>query len=78
MALSNCQAGQPREFGSEDRRLLGRQIEGECLDGDQVLVIGIVGTKHRSQHARPDLVQEFEPTESRRRRVRGAWRQFRT
>ena len=60
------------ELGRQGRGLLGRDIEGEGLDGDEAVLIGVVRTKDRPQHARPNLVQEFEPTESRRRRVRGA------
>ena len=53
---------------------LGRQIELEELDGDEPLVLRIVGAKHRSKSPRTDLMKNAKRSERVRRRSAGSFR----
>ena len=65
---------QPLELGDELVHAFGRQVEAEQLDGDQLVLPGIVGAKHGAERARANLMQNAERTERVRRRGAGSFR----
>ena len=65
---------QPLELGDELMHALGRQIESEQLDGDETIVLGFIGAKHRTQRARADLMKNAKWTERVGRRSTGSVR----
>ena len=65
---------QPFEIGDELVHAFGGKVETEEFDGDQLVLTGIVGSKHRAEHARANLMQNAERTERVRRRGAGSFR----
>ncbi len=66
---------EPIQDGRQLRRLFRRQIDGEDLDGDQAIALGIVRAKHRPQDASTNLMEEPESTKRGWRNVGCAGRQ---
>ncbi len=62
---------QTAEVGGEVARLFRGEVEGERLDGDGPVLLGVVAAEHRAEHAGTYLVHDAEPAErGRRRRAR--------
>ena len=59
------------KLGGQFGGLFGRDVEAEGFYGDQAVAFRVVRAENGTQNARTDLVQEFESTEGRRRRVGG-------
>ncbi len=55
---------------SQTRDGLRRDVEPECFDGDEAVVLRIVRAKNRSQNAAADLMQDAIRTKGERRGVR--------
>jgi hypothetical protein len=53
---------------------IGREIESEELDGDQLVLLRIVGTKNRTQCACSDLMKNAKRTKRPRMRRAGSFR----
>jgi hypothetical protein len=62
------------ELTDELVHAFGRKVEAEKLDGDELVLAGIVSSKHRAEHARANLMQNAERTERVRRRGAGSFR----
>jgi hypothetical protein len=62
------------QLGHEPVHAIGREIESEELDGNQLVLVGIVGTKHRTQSACADLMKNAKRTERPRIRSTGSFR----
>jgi hypothetical protein len=62
------------EIGDELVHALGRQVEAEEFDRDELVLSRIVGAKHGPQGARANLVENAERTERVRRRGAGCFR----
>ena len=62
------------KLGREAVHAIGREIESEELDGNQLVLFGIVGTKYRTQCACSDLVKNAKRTERPRMRGAGSFR----
>ena len=53
---------------------LGREVEAEEFDGDELVLLRIVGSKHGAERARANLMENAERTERVRRRGAGSFR----
>jgi hypothetical protein len=54
---------QSLEIGDQFVNALGREVDSEELDGNELVLPGIVGSKHRAERARTNLMKNAERTE---------------
>src|SRR4051794_22547447 len=62
------------EFGDQLVRAFGWQIEAEQFDGDESILLRLIGTKHGPERARTDLMKHTKRPESVGRRSAGCVR----
>jgi hypothetical protein len=62
------------ELGHEPMHAIGCQIEAEELDGNQLVLLRIVGAKNRTECARSELMKNAKRTERPRMRGAGSFR----
>jgi hypothetical protein len=54
--------------------VIGREIETEQFDGDEAILLGVIGAKYRAKSARTDLMENTKGSEGVRRRGAGSVR----
>ena len=62
------------QLGYDPVNVIGWEIESEELDGNQLVLLRIVGTKNRTQCACSDLMKDAKRTERPRMRGAGSFR----
>jgi hypothetical protein len=73
-AVGQIGGDEPLEAGDELVNALGRQVETEQLYRNELVLLGIVGSKDRAESARANLMKNAERTERVWRRGTGSFR----